>query len=278
MRFKRGQIRKTKPVIISAKRLDDIHYRACMGRKRDQQEAKEEEERYMQYLKDGSDWLCKNFTNFGTQTFDEERQARLDQELKEAEIREAKFKLEDSRDRKDRILRANQILQNLKPGQQSLHHAQVMSEVAYQRKYNTALNEEIREDAERQQRRDEENCPEKLIPFCNFTEEELKAQEVAKAAIVKAEFLKDLEERRKQKLEAREEEIYEGIVEREQYKCLKEEEDRARERLAARKRLFCQLALEEARYEKAKIDKCKLSLLFIIKYYTFDYDLYPFYR
>lgn len=264
MRFKRGQVRKTKPVIISAKRLDDIHYRACMGKKRDLQEAKEEEERYMQYLKEGSDWLCSNFTNFGTQSFDEERQAKLDQELKEAEIREAKFKLEDSRDRKDRILRANQILQNLKPGQQSLHHAQFVSEMAYQRKYNTALNKEIVEDAERQQRLDEELCPEKLIPFCNFTEEELKAQEVAKAALVKAEFLKDLEERRQQRLEAREEEIYEGIVEREQYKCLKDEEDKAAARLAAAKRLFCQLALEEARYEKAKINKCKMNLLWLL--------------
>lgn len=259
MRFKRGQQRKVKPVIISAKRMEGILYRACMGRKRDQKEAKEEDERYMQYLKDGSDALCSIFTNFGTQSLDEEKQARLDQELKEAAIREKKFKLEEARTRKIRVLRANRILQDLKPGPQSLHHAQVLSEVCYQRKYNTALNKEILEDADRQQRLDEKLCPEKLIPFGNFTEEELKAQEVAKAAIVKDEFLKDLARRREERIEAREDEITEGIIEREQYKCLKDEEDEAARKLAARKRLFCQLALQDARYEKDKIAKCKLS-------------------
>lgn len=260
MRFKRGQQRKVKPVIISAKHLEGILYRASMGRKRDQKEAIAEEERYMKYLKDSSDALCSIFTNFGTQTLDEERQARLDQELREAEIREKKFKLEDARTRKMRVMRANRILSDLKPGPQALHHAQVLSEMYYQRKYNKALNKEILEDAERQQRQDEESCPEKLIPFGDFTEEELKAQEVAKAAIIKDEFLKVLARRREERIQAREDEVTEGIIEREQYKCLKDEEDEAARKLAARKRLFCELALKDARYEKAKIAKCKLHL------------------
>lgn len=259
MRFKRGQQRKVKPVIISAKRMEGILYRACMGRKKDQKEAIEEDERYMQYLKDGSDALCNIFTNFGIQTLDEIRQARLDQELKEAEVREKKFKLVNARTRKIRVMRANRILQDLKSGPQSLHHAQILSEVSYQRKYNKALNKEILDDADRQQRLDEELCPKKLIPFGNFTEEELKAQEVAKAAIIKDEFLYDLARRRQERIDARKDEITEGIIEREQYKCLKEEEDEEARKLAARKRLFCQLALQDARYEKAKLAKCKLS-------------------
>ncbi|KAH8405092.1 hypothetical protein KR222_000916, partial [Zaprionus bogoriensis] len=247
--------RTVMPVILSANRMDGILYRATMGKQKDQAAATEEQERYLEYLKEGNEALCKQFTNLGTQSLDEEKQAKLDQELREAEIREKMVRLEDEQNRKERVMRANRILQDLKAGQLALHHAQMDSEIAYQRKYDAAVCREIAEDAKRQERLDEELCPEKLIPFCDLTEEELKAQEAAKAAVVKADFLKDIEERRQRRLEEKEQKILEGIAEREKYKCLKDAEDKAAKKLAERKRMLCRQAYFDALREKAEVAK-----------------------
>ncbi|XP_034477306.1 trichohyalin-like [Drosophila innubila] len=228
-------------------------YRSTMGLKRDKLAASEEDERYLQYLKDGNDALVKCFKNIGTQSLDDEKKAKLDLELKEAEIREKQVRLEDERVRKERIMRANRILENLKSGQLALHHALVESETIHQRKYNEAVNREIAEDAKRQERLDAIQCPETLIPVSSLTEEELKAQERAKAIAVRSNFLKDIEERRQRKLVEREQEIFDGIVEREQYKCLHEEELKAAKKVVEKKQEFCRRAYRESLKEKAKI-------------------------
>lgn len=249
--------RRVLPVIVSAKRFNDIMYRSTMGLKRDKLAAAEEDERYLQYLKDGNDALVKHFTNIGTHSLEDEKRAKLDQELKEAEIREKQVRLEDERIRKERIMRANRILEDLKVGQRALHHAIVESETIYQRRYNEAVNREIVEDAKRQERLDAIQCPETLIPVCSLTEEELKAQEQAKAIATRAHFLKDIEERRLRKLVEREQEVFEGIVEREQYKCLHDEEVKAAKKLVEKKQEFCRRAYRESLEEKAEIAKCK---------------------
>ncbi|XP_060657868.1 axoneme-associated protein mst101(2)-like isoform X1 [Drosophila nasuta] len=247
--------RRVLPVILSAKRFNDIVYRSTMGAKRDKLAAAEEDERYLEYLKKGHDALSKHFTNVGAHSLDEEKQAKLDQELREAEIREKQIRLEDERTRKERIIRANRILEELKPGQRALHHALMESEMIYQRKYNEAVNREILQNAENQQRRDEIECPETLVPASSLTEEELKAKEQVKAIVVRALFLKDIEERRQQKADEKEQEIYEGIVEREQYKCLHEQELKAAKKLAEKRREFCRNAYRESLKEKAAVTK-----------------------
>ncbi|KAL7738001.1 hypothetical protein ACLKA6_006359 [Drosophila palustris] len=245
--------RRVLPVIVSAKRFNDIMYRSEMGPKRDKLAQTEEDERYLQYLKDGNDALVKHFTNFGIQSLDEEKQAKIEQELREAEILEKEVRLEDERTRKERIMRANRILEDLKAGQRALHHALVESETIHQRKFNEAVNREIAEEAERQQRLDEMQCPEILMPASSLTEEELKAQAKAKAIETRAYFLKDMEDKRQRKLAQREQEVFEGIVEREQYKCLHEEEVKAAKKQLEKRREFCRRAYRESLQEKAKI-------------------------
>ncbi|XP_064538113.1 myosin-14-like [Drosophila montana] len=245
--------RSLQPVVVSAKRFDDIMSRSTMAQKQAALAAEVEERRYMTYLKEGSDWVCSRFT--GNISFEEQRQAKIDQELNEAAIRERQILLEDEHVRMQRIMRASQILEELKPGQRGLRHAVIESEMLYQRKFNEALNREIAQEVRQQQRFDEEQCPERLIPFCNVTEREGKAGEAAKAVELRAYLLKDLEERRLQRLAKKKQEDYDVIIERAQYKLLHEKEKQSAKERAERNRDFYRRAYQDALKEKAEIAK-----------------------
>ncbi|TDG51039.1 hypothetical protein AWZ03_002694 [Drosophila navojoa] len=245
--------RKIFPVVVTAKRFEAIMGRSRMDKKHAAAAQKEEDERYMKYLQEGSDWLCKHFTNVGAQSLDEEKQAKLDQELREGEIRAKQVKMEDDLNRKKRIIRANRILEDLKAGQRALHHAVVESQVVHERQYNEAVNREIAEDARREIARQDAICPETLIPFSTITEEEVKAEEAARAIRVREEFLKDLAERRERKLAQEEQELCDTLIERAQYQCLYEKEKKEQAERKAKKREFCRRAYRDALKEKARI-------------------------
>ncbi|KAH8384893.1 hypothetical protein KR093_011822 [Drosophila rubida] len=245
--------RTVRPVVISANRFNAVVRRSRMADKQEMKAADEEEQRYMEYLKEGSDRLCSHFKNMGGPSFDEEQQARLDQELREDEVRKAQVKKEDEQSRKERIMRANRILENLKSGQRALHHALVESELAYQRHFNEALNREIAKDARQQQELDDARCPEMLIPFGGVTEEQEKTVQEQKATAIREYFQKELAEREQQRLEQKEKEDSDVIIERAQYKCLQDQEQRAAKRLAESKREFCRRAYKDALEEKARI-------------------------
>ncbi|XP_034478743.1 trichohyalin-like [Drosophila innubila] len=244
--------RTLQPVVISAKRFNAIMDRSQMAQKHEKLAADDEEHRYMQYLKEGNDQLCSQFKNMGHMSLEEEKQAKLDLEIKEDEIRRKQVKKEDEQHRKERIMRANRILENLKSGQRSLHHALVESEMTYQRKFNENLNREIAEDALRQQRLDEAQCPLMLIPFCGVTEDQEKAVQEKKALAIREHFVKELAERHQQRLDEKEQKDSEVIIERAQYKCLQDVEERLAKKLAESKREFCRRAYQDAIKEKAE--------------------------
>ncbi|XP_034478953.1 trichohyalin-like [Drosophila innubila] len=242
-----------RPTVLSSKRFEGILSRSRQDERREVLAAVEEEQRYKQYLRDGSDALCECFTNVHNhQVTDEDtlQKTRDEQLIERTKDQRAKQLLDEQR--KERIMRANQILHLMKPGPRALHHALQQSETIKQRKYNDAINAEIAQDALRQRRLEDQQCPEVLIPFGQNTEEQEKAEQKEKSLSMRAYFLQDLEERRQRKLDAREQEIYESIVEREQYKCLQEKEDKAAKELAVSKREFCRNAYKDALKEKAE--------------------------
>ncbi|XP_030554309.1 neurofilament heavy polypeptide-like isoform X2 [Drosophila novamexicana] len=154
--------------------------------------------------------------------------------------------------RKERIMRANRILNLLKPGPRALHQGLLNSEMIYQRDYNQALKCEFAEDARRQQQLDEKQCPEILIPFGDVTEEQEKAQQLVKMNDMRAYYLKDLEARRLRKQAQKQHEVLDCIVQREKYRCMQEQEEKAAKATAERKREFCRSAYREALKEKAE--------------------------
>ncbi|EDW60664.2 meiosis-specific nuclear structural protein 1 [Drosophila virilis] len=245
--------RNTKPFVISSERFNAMLARS--GKDQILNESVREEYRYKQYLKEGNDALCKCFPVKTVLSPEQEDQVHFYEMNRKVLEGSRKQQLHEQQLRNERIVKANKILESLKPSQRALRQAQIESDVIYQRQYNEALNQEISEKARQQERLDEQHCPERLIPFCNLTEQQLKAQQQEKSDTVRKQFLKDLEERQQRKLAEKEQELYEEIIEREQYKCLQKKEEQAAKELAENKREFCRRAYRESLKDKAEIKK-----------------------
>ncbi|KAH8301742.1 hypothetical protein KR059_010307 [Drosophila kikkawai] len=239
------------PVVISAKRFAAIKGRSRQDEKHAQIEAVEEERRYRQYLKDGNDLLCSLFTD-PTVPKDQVLRRFTSTEIV-SPIKEVPTKLADERLRKQRIMRANNLLNQLKPGPRALHQALLVSEMIHQRKYNEDLNEEIAAAARAQERADEKLCPEALVPFGHVTEEEEKAKEAEKNQTYAKLIREDIAEREKFREAAREQKVFEEQVDRAQYKCLQEKEEKALKEKKAKKIAFYRKAYRDAIQEKAEI-------------------------
>ncbi|KAH8297396.1 hypothetical protein KR044_011233, partial [Drosophila immigrans] len=242
-----------RPTVLSSKRFESILSRSRQDDKREMLAAVEEEQRYRQYLKDGNDALCKCFTNVDSHQANDDDvvQAARDKALAE-ETKDSQAQVLLDELRKERIMRANNILHLLKPGPRALRQALLESEVIYQRKHDESVNHEIARDAMRQRRLEDQQCPEVLIPFGQNTEQQEKEHKKEKALAMRAYFLQDLEERRQRKQDERKQELDIAIIEREKYKSQKDTEDKAAKALAARKREFCRLAYRDALKEKAE--------------------------
>ncbi|XP_017062017.1 trichohyalin [Drosophila ficusphila] len=239
------------PVVISAKRFAAIKGRSRQDEKHAQLEAVEEERRYRQYLKDGNDLLCSLFTDPNVPKVKKSARAKKQEEM--AASKEVDTKVVDERLRKQRIIRANRLLDQLKPGPRALHQALLLSEMIHQRKYNEDLNAEIAEAALAQERADEELCPAALVPFGHATEEEELARQNARNAEHAQLMRQDIAQRAKIREALREQEVFDVQVERAQYKCLQDKEERALKEKKAKKIEFYRTARREAMQEKAEI-------------------------
>ncbi|XP_017097389.2 trichohyalin [Drosophila bipectinata] len=239
---------KLHPVVISAKRYEAIKGRSRQDEKHAQLAAVEEERRYRQYLKDGNDALVSLFT-------DPNKIAEVKVVPKEDKTapKIVSTKQADERIRKERIIRANKLLNNLKPGPRALQQALLLSEMIHQRQYNEALNAEIAENARRQEEADEALCPAILVPFGHATEEEEKAREEAKNLAHAKAMREDIARREKLREAERDQRVFEEQVDRAQYKCLQEKEEKAAKEKKARKIAFYRKALKDAVEEKAEI-------------------------
>ncbi|KAH8418578.1 hypothetical protein KR222_002632, partial [Zaprionus bogoriensis] len=243
------------PVVVSAKRYNSIMYNSLMMRKRDQLQAEEDERQYNEYLQKGSDALCSLFTNMGGLTLEEERQLKLQELIEEDKVRREEVWKEDDQKRKERIIRAYRLLENLKPGQRALHQAVLASDVAYQRKYDGEVKREIAEEEHRHQEQQDLTCPEVLIPFCSVTEEQEKAKQLEQALTARKALEQDIEERRARRLADEAQQQSDAIRERAECQRLHElEKKAARDKVKAR-RQFCQRALQESRQDKAESAK-----------------------
>ncbi|KAH8285433.1 hypothetical protein KR054_009151 [Drosophila jambulina] len=239
------------PVVISAKRFAAIKGRSRQDAVHHQIEAVEEERRYRQYLKEGNDLLCSYFTD-PTMPADQMVRRITSTEIV-SPIKEVSTAVADERLRKQRIIRANNILNRMKPGPRALNQALLLSEMIHQRKYNEDLNKEIAEAARAQEKADEELCPEALIPFEHVTEEEEKAKEAEKKQAYATFIRQDIAEREKLREAEKEQRIYEEQVDRAQYKCLQDKEEKALKEKKAKKIAFYRQAYRDAIQEKAEI-------------------------
>ncbi|ALC41900.1 maker85 [Drosophila busckii] len=239
------------PVVISAKRYDGMQSRANQREHQERLQAVEEEQRYKQYLIEGNKALMEHMPNVSAATKDDdELQASRDAALA-AKVKDPRTTHLLEEKRKERIMRANNMLMSMKPGPRALQQALYESDVYHQRKYYEGLTAEIKTTQRQHDFRTDQMCPETLIPFGNITEEQVKAEEVQRAVELRDFYLKDMAERKDRKALEKEEEIAAAIIDREHCRLLHEKEQRELNALKAKKREFCRLAYKEAVQEKA---------------------------
>lgn len=250
--IKMKRIRKVPPVILSANRFEDMMYRSKEKRKSSIMWAGEVQgERSESSSTEGNSLLDSYFANNRESTTEEQRM-RNDQEKLEDEMRRKQIEIDDARTRKERIVRAAQILQALKPGPQALHRARLLSEMIYQRQFNAALNRQIAEAANY----DDELCPEVFIPY-RSTEEEEKAMEEKKRKELHDYYEQELKARHEQRVAQKEQERDEVIIDRAQYQCLHDVEQKGVREKKKADQEFCKQAFQEGLKQKAKLDDCK---------------------
>lgn len=249
------------PVVLSKNKFEGIISRSRQQQKLDQIAAMEEEQRYKQYLKDGNEALVSCFTNYASvdDRGDDELQAARDTILAEKAKDQRTLELLRSV-RKESLLHANRIMYLLKPGPNTLHSALLTSHMIHQQRANAALKKEIAKDAQRQQRNDEQLCPNWLIPTGYVTEAEEKAKQKEVSLQLAQDYKRDLAERRERRLAEKEQETCDTIIEREQYRCLQEVEEKKAKELAQKKRDFYRRSYHESVREKAARAECKCQL------------------
>lgn len=244
------------PVILSAKRFDGMIHRSQMKRKSSSiqwvDQAKDEES---QSLSEDNCFIDNYFAN-NRESKTEEQIMREEQEKLEDEMRRKQIVIDDERIQKERIMRAKQILQALKPEHQALHRAKLLSEMTYQRKFNEALNREIAEDAKTAEH-GEGLCIEVFIPYRSTTEEEDKAMEEKKRREFHEYYVQELKARRERRLAQKEKEETEIIIERAQYQCLHDLEQKGVKEKKKANQEFCKQAFQEGLKQKAQRDDCK---------------------
>ncbi|XP_068146086.1 LOW QUALITY PROTEIN: trichohyalin [Drosophila tropicalis] len=251
-RHRRSLTKPLRPVVISAKRFNDIQSRSRHEKKLAQLAAIEEERRYRQYLKEGNDHLCSLFKE-NILKRKAEAEATIEYQIPEADQQqENESKLLQDHLRRERIVRANKMLEQLKPGPRAVHQALLQSDLIHQRHYNEAVNREIAQAAADQQKLDEQQCPEILIPFTKATEAEVVAQEKAKVQTFRNDLMRDLQKRCRRKYETRLQELCEGAMERVQCQGIINEQEKAAKELRARRHDFGRKAYKEALKEKAE--------------------------
>ncbi|KAH8402066.1 hypothetical protein KR009_009519 [Drosophila setifemur] len=248
---------KLHPVVISAKRFEAIKGRARQDEKHAQLAAVEEERRYRQYLKDGNDLLVSLFTDPNTP---KETKSQSTVQSKESQnvVKVVDTKVVNDRLRKERVIRAKNMLNQLKPGPRALRQALLLSEMIHQRSYNEALNREIENDARRQEEADEKLCPASLVPFGHATEEEEKELVVARNQAHAQAMREDIAQRARVRETERDQRVFEEQVDRAQYKCLQEKEEKAAKEKKAKRIVFYRKALRDCIEEKAQIAEHEL--------------------
>lgn len=244
------------PVILSAKRFDDMTHRSMKMKRKSRSSSIQWDDQLMMNINEDEESqsssednnLIDNYFANNRESKTEEQIMRDDQEKLEDEMRRKQIKIDDERNQKERIFRAKQILQALKPEHRALHRARLQSEMTFQRKFNEALNREIAEAAEH----DEGLCPEVFIPYRSTTEEEDKVMAEKKRKELHDYYVEELKARREQRLAQKEQEETDIIIERAQYQCLHELEQKGVKEKKKANQEFCKQAFQEGLRQKAK--------------------------
>uniref|UniRef100_A0A1A9WVN4 Trichohyalin-plectin-homology domain-containing protein n=1 Tax=Glossina brevipalpis TaxID=37001 RepID=A0A1A9WVN4_9MUSC len=139
-------LNKSKPIVLSSQRYEKISNNAFKSSKIKAEQEAEEEQKYKEYLKAGNEELMAHFKGNMQRTQEKKMQEMKEQmEMKEQQVKESyeHAKENAAQKRNEKVAKAQQILERLKPGPRELHSAVLQSEVLRAHNIQRNINEEF---------------------------------------------------------------------------------------------------------------------------------------
>uniref|UniRef100_A0A1A9ZAZ4 Trichohyalin-plectin-homology domain-containing protein n=1 Tax=Glossina pallidipes TaxID=7398 RepID=A0A1A9ZAZ4_GLOPL len=231
-------LNKNKPIVLSSQRYNKITNNAFKSDKIKAQQKAEEEHNHREYLKAGNDQLVAHFKGNMQRTQEKKMQEMKEQmEKKEQQVKESyeQAKENAAQKRSEKIAKAQQMLERLKPGPRELHSAVLQSEVLRARNIQRSINEEFKKAIKLQESETQKRCENQGMSWINDEQRRL-AERQKNTNSYKQELLQTISENQRQKAE--------------QKKQIIREQQAARDNIDSE--MKAQIAKEKAIMEKKK--------------------------
>ncbi|XP_053949352.1 calponin homology domain-containing protein DDB_G0272472-like [Anastrepha ludens] len=197
------KIGNKKPIVLSSQRFNKLLNNANQVEKLQAQKEIEEEQKYKEYLKEGSDQLVAHFKGNIQRTQDEklaEIKANMEQKITKMQEDIHQSKENEERERSERLAKAQNLMEQLKPGPKDLHSAAMQSEVLRARNVQRNINKEFEKAIKRQECMDKLACEHQAFAF--MQEDQLRQLEREQNMnTYKKEMLQTINESYKQRVE-----------------------------------------------------------------------------
>ncbi|KAI9589179.1 uncharacterized protein ACN2A1_011125 [Glossina fuscipes fuscipes] len=196
-------LNKNKPIVLSSQRYNKITNNAFKSDKIKAQQKAEEEHNHREYLKAGNDQLVAHFKGNMQRTQEKKMQEMKEQmELREQQVKESyeQAKENAAQKRSEKIAKAQQMLERLKPGPRNLHSAVLRSEVLRARNIQRNVNEEFKEAVKLQESETQKRCENQGMSWINDEQQRL-AERQKNTNSYKQELLQTISENQRRKAE-----------------------------------------------------------------------------
>uniref|UniRef100_A0A034VQ55 trichohyalin n=1 Tax=Bactrocera dorsalis TaxID=27457 RepID=A0A034VQ55_BACDO len=206
-----------KPIVLSSQRFNKLLNNANQTDKLRAQKELEEEQKYKEYLKEGSDQLVAHFKGNIQRTQDEklaEIKAHMEEKITKMQENFHKTKENEERKRSEKLAKAQNLIEQLKPGPKQLHSAALQSEVLRARNVQRNINKEFERAIKQQECMDKMACQQQAL---GFMEEDIQRQLERHQAmdVYKKEMLQTINDSTKQRAEYKKQLIKEQQAARE---------------------------------------------------------------
>ncbi|XP_004524991.1 golgin subfamily A member 6-like protein 6 [Ceratitis capitata] len=162
------KIGNKKPIVLSSQRFNKLLNNANQTEKLRAQKEIEEEQKYKEYLKEGSDQLVAQFKGNIQRTQDEklaEIKSHMEEKLTKMQEDFHRSKENEERKRAEKLAKAQNIMEQLKPGPKQLHSAAMQSEVLRARNVQRNINKEFEKAIKQQECMDKIVCQQQALGF-----------------------------------------------------------------------------------------------------------------
>uniref|UniRef100_A0A1I8NCJ4 Trichohyalin-plectin-homology domain-containing protein n=1 Tax=Musca domestica TaxID=7370 RepID=A0A1I8NCJ4_MUSDO len=211
--------RNVKPVVLSSQRFNKIVNNATAMDKSKARQKFDEEKKLVEQLKEENDKMVAKFKGNMQRTQEQKMQQikdDLEKKTKDAKESFEQTKENEAQKRREKIAKAQQLIEKLKPGPRQLHTAVLQSEVLRARNVQREINEEFKKAVIKQEREEKMLCQGQAMSWINEEQQRLKDKQ-KNTNLYKEELLQTINENQKVRTDQRKQQLKEQLASREIY-------------------------------------------------------------